>query len=60
MFDKIEKPQLMGILNITPDSFSDGGKFLSVNPALDHARKMIKEGVLKTGINQRLWELRRK
>lgn len=45
MFDKIDKPQLMGILNITPDSFSDGGKFLSINPALDHARKMIEEGV---------------
>ena len=45
MFNKIDKPQLMGILNITPDSFSDGGKFISVDPALDHVRKMIKEGV---------------
>ena len=35
----------MGILNITPDSFSDGGKYLDVNEALKHANKMIEEGV---------------
>jgi dihydropteroate synthase len=35
----------MGILNVTPDSFSDGGKFASLEPALDHSRKMIDEGV---------------
>jgi len=37
-------PQVMGILNITPDSFSDGGCFLSLSAAIDHASRMIKEG----------------
>ncbi|MBU1992759.1 dihydropteroate synthase, partial [Patescibacteria group bacterium] len=44
---KIEKPKIMGVLNVTPDSFSDGGKFLNPdNPdkAVAHAMKMIKEG----------------
>ena len=36
---------LMGVLNITPDSFSDGGDFSSVVRALDHARKMELAGV---------------
>lgn len=34
----------MGILNVTPDSFSDGGKFSGPRAALDHARRMIAEG----------------
>jgi len=34
-------PKVMGVLNITPDSFSDGGKFESVAAALDHARVLI-------------------
>ncbi len=37
-------PLLMGILNVTPDSFSDGGKFLQVSKALSHANKLIKQG----------------
>lgn len=37
-------PKLMGILNITPDSFSDGGKFGSEKNALKHTEKMISEG----------------
>jgi len=36
--------QLMGILNITPDSFSDGGQFAAPDLALAHARRMIAEG----------------
>ncbi len=36
---------LMGILNVTPDSFSDGGKFNTVDTALKRAEKMIKDGV---------------
>ncbi|BDA39959.1 dihydropteroate synthase [Candidatus Atelocyanobacterium thalassae] len=36
---------LMGILNVTPDSFSDGGDFLKTEIALYHAKKMINEGV---------------
>ncbi|AFH49302.1 Dihydropteroate synthase [Ignavibacterium album JCM 16511] len=38
------RPYLMGILNITPDSFSDGGKFMSINDAVKHALKMIDDG----------------
>ena len=30
----------MGVLNVTPDSFSDGGQFLSVDQALEHAQQM--------------------
>lgn len=35
----------MGILNITPDSFSDGGQYVSLDAALDHAERMIADGV---------------
>ena len=37
-------PQIMGILNVTPDSFADGGRFLSLDTALNHASQMVKEG----------------
>jgi dihydropteroate synthase len=40
-----EKTYLMGILNVTPDSFSDGGQFDSVETALIQAREMIAHGV---------------
>ncbi len=39
-----DKPKIMGILNVTPDSFSDGGKYYSVNDAVEHALKMIDDG----------------
>lgn len=35
---------VMGILNVTPDSFSDGGQYNQLNIAMKHAEKMIKEG----------------
>ena len=35
------RPALMGILNVTPDSFSDGGKYNTVEAALRHAEEMI-------------------
>lgn len=41
----ISQPQVMGILNITPDSFSDGGRNQSVQNALSNALKMIEQGV---------------
>jgi dihydropteroate synthase len=44
MISKSEKPLIMGILNATPDSFSDGGKFNNVENALQHALSMISEG----------------
>ncbi len=34
----------MGILNVTPDSFSDGGKFFTTNAAVAHGEKLVKEG----------------
>ena len=38
------RPLVMGILNITPDSFSDGGKYFSLSSALKHAEDMIADG----------------
>ena len=43
-FIGLSQPQVMGILNVTPDSFSDGGKHTNVSQALDHALRMIDEG----------------
>jgi len=37
-------PQVMGILNVTPDSFSDGGRYTRLDAALAHAREMIDAG----------------
>jgi dihydropteroate synthase len=37
-------PVVMGVLNITPDSFSDGGRFADAAAALDHALRMVEEG----------------
>ncbi len=37
-------PVVMGVLNVTPDSFSDGGRFVERDAALRHARRMIEEG----------------
>ena len=41
---KFDKPQIIGVLNITPDSFSDGGLFFEENKAYDQARTMINDG----------------
>ena len=38
------RPIVMGILNVTPDSFSDGGRFLDPTRAIEHARRMVAEG----------------
>ena len=40
----LSRPRVMGILNVTPDSFSDGGRFLDRERALDHARRMVADG----------------
>jgi dihydropteroate synthase len=42
--DVSKRTYVMGILNVTPDSFSDGGKFLNHKHALDHAKRMVDEG----------------
>lgn len=39
-----DRPLIMGILNVTPDSFSDGGKYLTREKAVDHALKMVEDG----------------
>ena len=40
----LTRPCIMGVLNITPDSFSDGGAWLSVGDAVAHARQMVEAG----------------
>jgi dihydropteroate synthase len=40
----LDRPLVMGILNMTPDSFSDGGKFANVDAAVRHAEQMIADG----------------
>ena len=40
----LSQPHIMGILNVTPDSFSDGGQFNAVDKAVAHCQQMIKEG----------------
>lgn len=42
---KLDRPLIMGVLNVTPDSFSDGGRYTGVDQALAHARQLIAEGV---------------
>ena len=44
-FDLKNNTYIMGILNVTPDSFSDGGKYDGIDRAVEHARQMIQEGV---------------
>ena len=38
------RPRVMGILNVTPDSFSDGGRYVSSEDAVRHAFEMVDEG----------------
>ena len=38
------RPALMGIVNVTPDSFSDGGKFLDTQAAIEHALRLVADG----------------
>lgn len=40
----LERPLVMGVVNVTPDSFSDGGMFLDRRDAVAHARRLIEEG----------------
>ena len=43
-FDRSERTTVMGVLNVTPDSFSDGGRFLAVESATDHGVRMVSDG----------------
>ena len=38
------RPLVMGVVNVTPDSFSDGGRFLGAEAGIDHARRLLAEG----------------
>jgi dihydropteroate synthase len=40
----LERPLVMGVVNVTPDSFSDGGRFLEREAAIAHARRLAEEG----------------
>jgi dihydropteroate synthase len=40
----IDRPIVIGVLNVTPDSFSDGGRFVSVDTAVERAEEMVREG----------------
>jgi len=44
VFDLDERTLIMGILNVTPDSFSDGSRFYSVDRAVEHAVQMVRDG----------------
>ena len=44
-FDTLNRTYVFGILNCTPDSFSDGGKWNRLDSALKHVEKMVSEGV---------------
>ena len=41
----LSRPRIMGVLNVTPDSFSDGGDFFTPENAVAHAEQMVNEGV---------------
>ena len=40
----LDRPRVMGVVNITPDSFSDGGQFVDPDAALAHARELVDQG----------------
>jgi len=40
----LDRPRVMGIVNVTPDSFSDGGQFASTRTALEHCEQLLREG----------------
>jgi dihydropteroate synthase len=44
LLQKNKEPLIMGVLNVTPDSFSDGGKFITPRKALQHVERMIDNG----------------
>ena len=43
-FDTTRNTYIMGILNVTPDSFSDGGRYQDIDAALRHAEEMVRDG----------------
>ena len=53
-------PVVMGVLNVTPDSFSDGGRFRERDAALAQARRMIAEGAAIIDVGRRIDAARRR
>ena len=51
-FDTANHTYVMGILNVTPDSFSDGGSYNQLDLALKHVEEMMAQGadIIKTGL----------
>src|SRR5262249_35710068 len=41
---RLDRPLIMGIVNVTPDSFSDGGAYLDAERAIKHGRRLVSEG----------------
>jgi dihydropteroate synthase len=41
---ELDRPRVMGIVNLTPDSFSDGGRYSAVDDALKHAEQLVRDG----------------
>jgi dihydropteroate synthase len=41
---RLDRPRIAGIINVTPDSFSDGGRFLDARRAIEHGLKLVGEG----------------
>ena len=50
-FDVEHETYVMGILNVTPDSFSDGGKYNGMDQAMEHARQMFEAARLTAAAN---------
>jgi dihydropteroate synthase len=40
----LTRPKIMGIVNVTPDSFSDGGRYAHFGSAIQHAEQLVKDG----------------
>jgi dihydropteroate synthase len=40
----LDRPRIMGVVNVTPDSFSDGGEFLDADAAIGHGLRLVEEG----------------
>lgn len=49
-----KKPLIMGILNITPDSFSDGGSYSQLDEIVERAKQMVLDGadIIDVGVSQ--------
>lgn len=50
----LSSPKIMGIVNVTPDSFSDGGKYYSSAQAIEHGLQLAEEGADILDIGRRI------